>query len=115
MTYKMTDEYQKILTEMIGEIINCDYQDPCTLPKCNELCKYRIKEEARTFTTPDDKDVVFRWLVDNGKWEKFAPWATNKYWAEDNDNGFTFLPWLFYDAERFCCLAAMAKKEGVLK
>ena len=106
MTYKITDEYQKVLAEMIDE----DSQlEPC------KRCKpthYELKQ--RTFTTDADMMKVFRWLVDNGKWEKFLMWATNKYWAEDNDNGFTFLPWLFYDSERFCFLAAEAKKENIV-
>jgi hypothetical protein len=111
MTYKMTDEYQKILTAIIGEkwiekeeilysfIIDGILYDKQYYPMVNK---------NRSFTTPDDKDKVFKWLVVNGKWEKFYYWAF-EYAAKDE----TYSAWLFYDAERFCCLAAMAKKEGV--
>ncbi len=103
--YKMTPEYQKILTEMLGECwINVDYNEQ--YPLGNKMnC---------SFTTDSDMMKVFRWLVDNGKWVKFFMWADRKYWKTDSVEGITLVPWLFYDSERFCCLAAQAKKEGVV-
>jgi hypothetical protein len=85
--------------------------------------------DNRTFTTPDDMMKVFRWLVDNGKWEKFGGYNNRDCYArlrwrkevypyidETSDNEYKcYLTWLFYNPERFCCLVAQAKKEGVLE
>ena len=134
MTYKMTEEYQKILTEMIGECwhddlkLNSDsrIERERKCPKCNKYLIYAFMDN-RTFTTPDDMMKVFRWLVDNGKWEGFVislskrvplalPCINCKRRKIDciTLDGFLcphFTAWLFYNPERFCCLVAQAKKE----
>jgi hypothetical protein len=117
--YKMTEEYQKILTEMIGEEYHeLEQVRPNDVVVCTcgdtfenkESLEFHCKEFNRTFLTDPDMMKVFRWLVDNGKWEKFNLWTYSL-----NRPSISNTAWLFYDAERFCCLAAMAKIEGVLK
>jgi hypothetical protein len=122
MTYKMTPEYQKVLTKMIGEDYHepTDYGDACVIGGC---CEYKSTEmilahceiSNRTFTTDADMMKVFRWLVDNGKWSDFFTWfARRKETTTLYLKHSTWPTWLFYDAERFCCLVAQCKMEGVV-
>jgi hypothetical protein len=109
MTYKMTDEYRQILTAMIGE--ESDGGATC-------VSNFKIILPNRDFTTDSDMMKVFRWLVVNGKWDKFISFATGKYIIAVQNihkSHVEMYAWIFYDAERFNVLAAMAKKEGVLK
>ncbi len=124
--YKMTPEYQKILTEMIGEkfhkyIMHNEHYLICSCGQKAELgsdfSDKHIKLSNRTFTTDTDMMKVFRWLVDNGKWASFSSYAMDVGLQDKTSPDFVticFESWLFYDSERFCCLVAMAKKEGVI-
>lgn len=133
--YKMTDEYRKILTEMIGE---CRHEDNSLgMPhsiliqydnfegryqineyKCHKCSKNFTLKDIRTYTTDSDMMEVFRCLVGNRKCDIFIDWVSRKTTHYKECNCFRewcqFFAWLFYDAERFCCLTAMAKKEGVI-
>ncbi len=137
MTYKMTDEYRKILTEMIGE---CRHEDNSLgMPhsiliqydnfegryqineyKCHKCSKNFTLKDIRTYTTDSDMMKVFRTL----KEELWVDWFNFKYfakvkwekdfWERKEELREPFEYWLMSDAERFCCLTAMAKKEGVI-
>ena len=125
MTYKMTPEYQKVLTEMIGE---CWHENTIHIAsgyrclECGEvfLFKERIEKcNRRSFQTDSDMMKVFRWLVDNGKWLTFKNYTAQRIFISDSPIIFesaTFddhiYSWLFYDAERFNCLVAQCKMEG---
>lgn len=115
MTYKMTPERQKLLTEMIGECwhLQDENQGAFTCKKCKKSIDPALWWN-RTFTTDKDMMDVFRKLVDSEKWINFydfALWRHTSYSVEDGD---LFSEWLFYNPERFCCLVAMALKEGVI-
>jgi hypothetical protein len=135
MTYRMTNEYQKILTKMIGEklheiiseqpyevdtvIVGSLYRCSCGYDFHSNVINKHFIVANRTFTDDSDMMKVFRWLVD-GKWEDFYKYIVPVY-KKDNNIGYytivfgvTIFAWLFYDAERFCCLVAEAKKEGVI-
>lgn len=106
MTYKMTPERAKALTEMIGE----EYSEGLVgLPFEHECKTY----SNRTFVTDEDMMKVFRWLVDEGKYEAFMTYA-HEIWDRESDSKSRFIAWLFYDAERFNVLVAMALEEGVI-
>jgi hypothetical protein len=125
--YKMNEEYQKLLTEMLGEcwheIIVPAPEGKFGLgycPKCEQsfsaihTSDWNPEAFNRSFTTSDDKDKVFRWLVDEEKWDVFCFYVTRIYYGNDHDIVYNFYAWLFYDSERFCCLAAMALEENVI-
>lgn len=107
--YKMTPEYCKVLTEMIGEpikgngdVYNCIAR---TWTPSHEI-------KTSTFTTDTDMMKVFRWLVDNGKWEDF--WIYASGYGNSSFSPHEFTAWLFCDSERFNILVAMSKLEGVI-
>jgi hypothetical protein len=129
--YKMTAEYQKILTEMIGECrhekVSCEkipdtsyaiYRCSCGAGGDSYALKYHLENNGnRSFTTDPDMMKVFRWLVDEEKWEKIRNYLMKYYGfalLQDNTTLKDYIAWLFYDAERFNVLAAEAKKEGVI-
>ncbi len=115
MTYKMTPEYQKILMEMLGEEIKPDTEYHChgTIRETGESCNcHNFIDGMRDFTTDSDKDKVFRWLVDNGKWGDFYFYSTIAYKSIVDKT--TYISWLFYDSERFNVLVAMALEENVI-
>jgi hypothetical protein len=120
MTYKMTPERQKLLTEMIGE---CWHEFPSkTKCKCGmSLFSYPTgKNFHRTFTTDTDMMKVFRWLktgtwVDWFNFKDFVKVKWEKdFWERKEELREPFEYWLMSDAERFCCLVAQAKLEGVI-
>lgn len=123
MTYKMTEQHQKVLTEMIGEKWHEIHyrQKPLMLVcKCGEKVNNLITGNYhvnRTFTTDPDMMKVFRWLVDSDKIYTFYDYCfvvwIEKIAPEEIDESF-FIAWLFYDAERFNCLVAQCKMEGVI-
>jgi hypothetical protein len=123
MTYKMTPERAKALTEMIGKKWHdyklCQNTGNMSRCSCGAVGCYVVDnctKENRTFQTDDDMMEVFRCLVDNTKWGDFCDYATDYF--VDNDIGCgldIFVAWLFYDSERFCVLVAMAKEEGAIK
>jgi len=123
--YKMTDKYRKVLTEMIGECWHefPDYGSqkeykyigcPHTCLKCKKGHNLCIITN-RTFTADEDIMKVFRWLVDNGKFEILceSEIIREHYMNDTHDNKY-LIAWLIYDDKRFCCLVAMAKLEGVI-
>lgn len=129
MPYKMTEEYKKILTEMIGECfhekLGLDMPHSILIQddrfggryqineyKCHKCGKNFTLKDIRTFITDPDMMKVFRWLVVNGKYDVFD---TFTWQVRNGDNARVHHNvWLFYDTERFCCLAAMAKKENII-
>ena len=130
MTYKMTDEYRKVLTEMIGEklheivseqpyevdtvIVDSLYRCSCGYEFHANVINKHIIVANRTFTTDPDMMKVFRCLVDSGKWKDFYYWADKQYSKVENNSKYVvdMIAWLKYDAERFNVLAAQCKKEG---
>lgn len=129
MTYKMTPEYQKLLTEMIGEKLHKQIESKqgifvqlvCSCGQIllsYEAMSRHISLCNRTFRTPDDMHKVFRWLVDNGKHWDLYNYAESIYITKEVI-GYAWVAeifaWLFYDPERFNVLVAMAREEGVIK
>ena len=95
----ITDAIKKLLTvEVLGECyhegrmpINCGYR--CI--KCGDT--YVVN---RSFKTDADMMALFRKIKDNKKFSAFWNFAVSK------ERDAVELDWLFYDAERFCCLVA---------
>ncbi len=116
--YKMTPERCKLLTEMIGECWH-DYEPigDSGWSICTKCCWKVISNLAlnHTFTTPDDMHKVFTWLVDKGYHHDIYMYAESIYQKEVSRTVWVaeIFAWLFYDAERFCCIVAIAK-EGVI-
>jgi len=104
MTHKLNDDRRKLITEkLLGEELSLGLVGmPFT-----HAGKTRSN---RTFTTDTDMMVVFRKLVDTGKYDIFKFTIKTKL---------TFvLPigtfkeeWLFYEPERFCWLVSEWMKE----
>jgi hypothetical protein len=120
MTYKMNAEYQKVLTEMIRECWHIATWKPANTEtpsgywecSCGKRTSGIPSCKNRTFTTDPEMMKVFRWLVDNGKWEDF--WIYASGYGNSSFNPHEFTAWLFCDSERFNVLVAMSKLEGVI-
>jgi transposase-like protein len=86
--------------------------------RCKKCDKNFTLKDNHSFTTDADMMKVFRWLVDNGKWNKFKYCCVvNKAHLDDDSDTAKIIEndtWLHYNSERFNVLAAMAKMEGVI-
>lgn len=116
MTYKLDDDRRKLITEkLLGEkwhdVVIEDGSYVCkTCGIVAQSCLTACSFYCRTFTTDTDMMVVFRKLVDTGKYDIFKFTIKTKL---------TFvLPigtfkeeWLFYEPERFCWLVSEWMKE----
>jgi len=91
MTYKMTPEYQKLLTEMIGE---CWHEfeplDNGIIPQCKKCSMSMLFPwtKNRTFTEPKDKQDLLEKVIEKGEWLEWLDYL----WYEDTKN--TFVEWL---------------------
>jgi hypothetical protein len=127
MTYTLTDEQKKALTEMMGlywheweriYYAKDDYDTICL--SCNRALVDYKSHQNRTFTTDADMMDLFRWLVDKGEWKDFTAFAYEQ-WIEslkfpdtEEKEGFAiYVTWLFYKPDRFCWLVNKAR-EGVI-
>jgi len=108
MTYKLDDDRRKLITEkLLGE---CWEEMSDGVVQINKFGMPYTSIPNRTFTTDTDMMVVFRKLVDTGKYDIFKFTIKTKL---------TFvLPigtfkeeWLFYEPERFCWLVSEWMKE----
>jgi len=121
--YKMTDEYQKVLTEMIGEEW-IEREEVLYSFIVNDIFYskqyYPMVYKNRTFTTDADMMKVFRSLktetwVDWFNFKNFAKIKWEKdFWARKEELREPFEYWWMSDSERFCCLVAQCKMEGVI-
>jgi len=112
MTYKLDDDRRKLITEKL--LLECWHvpEDIRTMAgfKCKECGDILNTIINRTYDNDTDMMVVFRKLVDTGKYDIFKFTIKTKL---------TFvLPigtfkeeWLFYEPERFCWLVSEWMKE----
>ena len=130
MTYKMTDTYRKVLTEMIGEKfhkITTELNPDCdgwmwSTCICGKDKWFDHSLDAchrnRTFQTDHDMMKVFRHLKKERLFIKFMTGEIvcaelkqeDDYWNLKGDKH--VIEWLMDDAERFCVLVAQWKMEG---
>ncbi len=121
MTYKITEEQRKLLTEEVlgecfHELHHNENQWECgdsTCCKCKEKFYFpkRISTSNYTFTTVDDMIAVFRAIRDKEKWLSFEAFSI-VYWRNGKYNC-NWTEWLFLDnPERACVLAAEFWKEN---
>jgi hypothetical protein len=123
MTYKLTDERRKILTEkVLGECwheVTIGYHDgmvsKCSCGARGCMARFECGKNNRLFTTDTDMMAVFRKLVDTGGWFTVNNcfWDYSFFnWREDRDNDQRdYSAWLFYNPERFCWLCSEWLKE----
>jgi len=117
MTYKMTEELARVLTEDLldecwHETIVSDFASMKVECKHCHISIYSTKWRHKKFTTPSDQKAVMRKLVDKGLWDEFERWCF-AVWLKDTESGLLseYFSWLFLEEERFCVLAAQFMEE----
>jgi hypothetical protein len=123
--YKMTDALAKVLTELVDEYWHelaivrpyPDHPDEiyfvCETHKVEHDCNHN----NRTFTTPDDADLVMRKLVEKRIFIVFECFCIRFYIQEFNSGNtkLAYSEWLHLNKERFNVLAGMFIKERINK
>lgn len=114
MTYTMTDDRRKLLTEkVLGECWH-DFgapRDENLIPMCGKCNQSKMFPwvKHRLFNTWQDLGDVFKKLVDDGKFNDFSDWVYVEYIITKK---IMYMAWLFYSPERFCWLVSKWLKEG---
>jgi hypothetical protein len=115
MTYDLTDEQKKRLTEFLGQKpdTECDHDKVPKDLNCLDRpdlecdsCQYH-KLVYRTFSTPQDAHDLAKKLVEVGRFGDFYIWAM-ELWGEGRGGYvYEYTAWLFAEPEspaRFCYL-----------